>query len=682
MPTNGNKHNKKQHSVENDLQITVKFHTSDTSVFTQNYTNDSKISEIKQSFVDTFNIPYSEIILLHNAQQIDDSSLLRDFPTDQFGILDLNLLTDNRKYKINVDNVYKDLAIPDILTVHVQTETEGIKEVVVEIENRTIDKPNLGGYRHLFTGIQYQHGYTQTGPPRPKVPAEMKNHRTTQTYEIRNRKTDVEKSKATQMTNTNTWLPTTRDRILTPQPYETAEERAKRLNIAGKVRTIQRYFRAWKTRRILKELHAEYWKRVRLQEEREERARNEDEQRRRRDLVRKVYPLTSADFSMLYAMVDRWKKSEIEYIGRYYCGAAKSLAFSILLDREIELLQSIEKIRQQVKKELEIKRVVDFFRAIGTPLEWYSAYKNIHIEMDTLETQKGREYFACFQSISQSHQTKEEKIESYLNLKAILESHNCASKNEIIRLIDRLVEMLARGFEARHLTMLQKQIEAMLLQHFKQDECNEGVTEHMKKVLNKQMEKSLITCRRCEKLKPITAYAMNARKERIMVCNSCRWVDKVQEPWTDLSPYHFILQQVRRCERAQRAASSVVFILQDRDIWHLVKDIWHGHSAVSECNDVYQLRLCRWRKEEEWSPWNCILLTTEEMKVHLKIDDLRDVYETEFFNHVFNKHALAKRHFSHLDELDKYFGRKMKDDELLDENFWMKKSSEHCLKLE
>lgn len=668
---------------QSDQQVTVKFHTSDTCVLTKNYKNNYKISQIKNSFVEMFNIPYNEIILQYNEETINDTQILSDFETDPFGILDIKLQTINRKYKINVENVYKDLAVPDILTVHVQTENEGIKEVVVEIENRAIDKPNLGGYRHLITGIQYEHGYTQTGPPKPKLPPEMKNHRKTQTYFTRNRTTDVEIDKATQMTNTNTWIPTTGDRILTPQRYETAEERNQRLDIDGKVRTIQRYYRAWKTRKILKEMHAEFVKRMKLQQQHDERERGEDEERRRKDLISKVYPLTNGDFSMLYAMVDRWKKSEIDHIAKYYCGAAKILAFSILLDREIQLLQSIDRIRQQVRKEMEIKKVVDFFKAIGTPLEWYSEYKNVHIEMDTLETQKGREFFTIFQSISDRNQTKDEKIQNYINLKAILNTHNCTMKKDVVQLIDRIVEMLARGIEEKHLTMLQKRIETMLLQHFKQDECNDGVTEHMKKIMNKQMEKSLIECKRCGKLKTLNAYGLNARQtNNRMVCNSCKWVDKVQEPWMDLSPYHFILQQIRKYERTHRASSSVVFILQDRDIHHLVNDIWHGHSAISECNDIYQLRMCRWRKNEEWSPWNCILLTVEEMKVHLKIHRLEDVYEMEFFNHVFNKHALARNHFSQLEELDKYFTNNTKNDELVDENFWMKKPSEHCLKLE
>lgn len=60
-----------------------------------------------------------------------------------------------------------------------------------------------GGYKDTQTGLQYHHGYTQTGPPKPLVPAEIKNHRDTQTYFMRNRKTDKEYARATQARSIN-----------------------------------------------------------------------------------------------------------------------------------------------------------------------------------------------------------------------------------------------------------------------------------------------------------------------------------------------------------------------------------------------------------------------------------------------------------------------------------------------
>lgn len=86
---------------------------------------------------------------------------------------------------------------------------------------------------------------------------------------------------------------------------------------------------------------------------------------------------------------------------------------------------------------------------------------------------------------------------------------------------------------------------------------------------------------------------INCRLDKIKTCSSCKWLDKAEEPWIDLSPYKFILRQIRNYERLHKGKSSIAFILQDRDVHFIVTYIWHGHSALSECNDVYQLRLVR-----------------------------------------------------------------------------------------
>ena len=37
---------------------------------------------------------------------------------------------------------------------------------------------------------------------------------------------------------------------------------------------------------------------------------------------------------------------------------------------------------------------------------------------------------------------------------------------------------------------------------------------------------------------------------------------------------------------------------------------------------MYELRLIRWNYNEEWSPWNCILLTHSEADIHGQLSNL------------------------------------------------------------
>jgi len=69
----------------------------------------------------------------------------------------------------------------------------------------------------------------------------------------------------------------------------------------------------------------------------------------------------------------------------------------------------------------------------------------------------------------------------------------------------------------------------------------------------------------------------------------------------------------------------VCFDFQEKDIRYLVEKIWDRQSIMSAWNDLYDLVLVRWNCQEEWSPWNCILLTKDEAAAHEKIISLDEV---------------------------------------------------------
>jgi hypothetical protein len=57
----------------------------------------------------------------------------------------------------------------------------------------------------------------------------------------------------------------------------------------------------------------------------------------------------------------------------------------------------------------------------------------------------------------------------------------------------------------------------------------------------------------------------------------------------------------------------------------LVEKIWSGQSVLSAWEDLYDLTFVRWDKHQEWSPWNCILLTKDEAASHVRLVDLDEV---------------------------------------------------------
>lgn len=56
--------------------------------------------------------------------------------------------------------------------------------------------------------------------------------------------------------------------------------------------------------------------------------------------------------------------------------------------------------------------------------------------------------------------------------------------------------------------------------------------------------------------------------------------------------------------------------------------IWGAQSALSASNDLRDLRMARWDRYYTWSPWNCVLLTKDEVAAHLKVENMEKVGDT------------------------------------------------------
>ncbi|KAE8741875.1 hypothetical protein FOCC_FOCC012578 [Frankliniella occidentalis] len=80
--------------------------------------------------------------------------------------------------------------------------------------------------------------------------------------------------------------------------------------------------------------------------------------------------------------------------------------------------------------------------------------------------------------------------------------------------------------------------------------------------------------------------------------------------------------------------------------------MWLGRSALTEdeAAGLWGLRLPRWRARQEWSPWNCVLLTAAQARAHAHLGDLdvEDVYAPALVDTVRRRHLQARRVFARL----------------------------------
>lgn len=110
-------------------------------------------------------------------------------------------------------------------------------------------------------------------------------------------------------------------------------------------------------------------------------------------------------------------------------------------------------------------------------------------------------------------------------------------------------------------------------------------------------------------------------------------------------PYEYMLDFVKTSEQKLGVTDGSVNQTL-RDFHYLVNDIWHGRSIVSGNTDPYVLRMVRFNVDEQWSPWNCILLTEEEAAVHSRTRPPLDiVYSPDLLRRIRVAHLTAKKRF-------------------------------------
>lgn len=352
--------------TERKSRLAIKLTTKDGGIFTQSFKPNTDFEYIKCIAAAVIMVRPRRLKPQVLKLKLTKHEQLEEFKNDPHDALPCMMSSKRMMDKLLRLCDYEELVIPDFICVSItDSVTDITKCVPVEVYNRAIDKPWDGGYRNTRTGIEYHNAFSQTGPRPPVRGPDLMNNRDTQTSWTRNRKLDMPYSQATQMFKNDLFIPCITDRILTPRPYETSQKRDLRLDVETRIRTIQRYFRAWKMRKCLRNLHQEYQERKANELAREEEELEDDRKRRRRDLICQVFPRSRVDFGMMYAIAGRWKQGEISKISTMYCGPAKIAELALLSDKEVAVFRAIEKLREVVKKDNCRQRDLKHLKKLG-----------------------------------------------------------------------------------------------------------------------------------------------------------------------------------------------------------------------------------------------------------------------------------------------------------------------------
>lgn len=146
---------------ENKRSLTVKIQIPENSenILAVNFPNTFNIGDLKEDIAKKFKISGDQLAVYQNDNEIHDKHMLCHLNLNDFGIIEIKLkLTDdaiNDGIILDTSVYYSSFTLPDIITVHVPVENEDgettTRDLVVEIENKSIKKPFLGGYVHNKT---------------------------------------------------------------------------------------------------------------------------------------------------------------------------------------------------------------------------------------------------------------------------------------------------------------------------------------------------------------------------------------------------------------------------------------------------------------------------------------------------------------------------------------------------
>ncbi|XP_015127513.1 IQ and ubiquitin-like domain-containing protein [Diachasma alloeum] len=451
-------------------------------------------------------------------------------------------------------------------------------------------KPYLGGWRHKITGVIYLNAACQTGPPSKSNLGNLRS-RSAQCIDTRDATDQSNTDVSTQMWRPDCNIPCENDRYMIAGRYECHEEMLNRIDYDGKARIIQRCYRGWKMLKNIKECTEEYRRIVGDCKKFEEERDDLYRKRHQIEILRQLYPKNRSDFDKIYSLIESWKNSQLNFIKRNYFEASGKAQHSQVLEKTVEMLKSVEKQRKSILVRHREEKLANFLNFHCKPVKW-TGYKGKPIEMITLRTQKAREYKIIHDNLCSSDITLEERIEVLILLRRGLESHKCAASRGLTDLIEQEISLSSRGIKELTLENLKKRI------------------------------------------------------------SRCHWLRQHSVEKVDYDPYTYLLNGIRADEHRRNCFSMLLYVIQEPGIYHLVCNIWHGRSIVSEVDDIFRLRLVRFNVHKEWAPWNCILLTDEESEAHYFIEDLSTVYSKILLDRVYLAHEIAKTHFEELSKFE------------------------------
>jgi len=343
--------------------------------------------------------------------------------------------------------------------------------------SKIVRKPFLGGYRHKKTEVVYNHASTQTERKPRYTEADRKLSRETQTHKHVKRSQQSTREFGTQMARPDLLLADAFDREVIPGPYMTAEA-LDRLR-EQKAIIIQCHVRGWFARRLRADLRKAYTERLAYLAEQEARMVEQADDRRRREIDRRMRPRKAEDFEILYNELEAWRLQEAKTIKEAHLPKEdEDAALRQLLFKETKLLQTIDRLKQVAAKENSEARIQKSLSSMSEPKKWELA-NGTTVHVHTPFTTRAKELMQLYNGLKLPLLTTDERLDVLLHVKWTVKEFDCNLTREIVELVDREADLLNRGRSVASLEGLRKRLANLFLQFVETPEFNPEATRQM-----------------------------------------------------------------------------------------------------------------------------------------------------------------------------------------------------------
>ncbi|XP_012277052.1 IQ and ubiquitin-like domain-containing protein [Orussus abietinus] len=532
--------------------------------------------------------------------------------------------------------------------------------VVVEIENQSISKPFLGGWRHVVTKVEYHNASTQTLRKASRSALKRLRTRITQTT-LEKFTQDLGQQKGVQVSEESAHFPSAGDKILAPKnPRRFAgtdvEEFLIREESAIK---IQRFFRSRRARMAIEKL-----------------LRTVHEILQPSSLFMKKFPMhyydklfhviktreprSRSDFETIHNLLDRWRITEVERANRELFAGARLAAHGLILLREVKVIRALDDIKTRLKREKDETERSRFLEQLATSERWKGSGGRVLL-VDTPRVLRAKEYKELHDSLKRKDLSSEERLSLLESIEGIAEVHSCRTSRELGYLIEQEKLLLAHGVSTATMDQMRNRLRIAYL--------------HLVHGLRCWVESPDFRDDRSEAISPGGSRFPHKGGRPIFYENASRRsfpgpdcrsrsTARPREAVTVIhAPYQKMLQDLRRSEARSKCYTSLAFLIDAKLVHQLVNVVWHGKSGISECRDLDQLRLVKFWWNSDWAPWNSLLLTRREAAMHKAITDPTRIYSASLVQRFTYKNLQAKLHYESIMGLQRRLKSSLREEE-------------------